>query len=1184
MKNLHTQINSLLKNKKIEFFLEPRIFFLFVAALLVQLWFSKGMLFGGVEVGVPTYTPEKTLKQILWLWWEAVGPGVSFQTISAAIPLYIFMSALERIGIGAIGIQKILFFIIIYFQGLGLSLLFRKFFPQSLKLGILAGLFYIFNPYMMTYVWHRFIYGGIVLSAALPLLIYFYLKLLEQKKLKYVFFFLLTSLLANYMYSAVAPVLAIWLSILAIFLSMVVINRRSIKILSQYAFLTILLFFSWLFTNLWWIYPLIGIKTVFSVFSLSGGVETVLALSEKSTINYVIRGINPYYLFFEEDWGSIYQNPLFHFLSWIPVLFILLGLIFKDKRKRMWPVIILFLTGIFVAKGAAEPFKEIALWFYSHFFFLGVIRNSFEKLGLLVILPASIIAAVGVNNLWNYSKSYLLKSLLILSIIGCGIYVWPMWSDKLFGSDKYPLFFTIPQDYPEVSDFLSKELKSDDGKILYLPISEGDSATYNWQYPYNGTEIASFLFPGSSISKFLYISYIDEMLHESARIFHTKNYELQNKLLSTFGIKYIVLNRNLDWYYRKVDNPQLVEKILDSSPDLDIIKDTLNLKVYKVTAKTNPAVFSTGNLSLLSGSFFNKGDVADYALTKTLKDEGIFLQAQPEQNISRELLQNEIVLPSRIFSNASNADQNKDVIIPRPYIKHLPGSFFYSLAILKENFEMWWVPSYEKPMKMLFLSQKRLMESKKLKEQNKQKELEKSLNIYTNYLDETISKIKKMPDGEIDENRRIILKIAFNEEKEMLESFRNDVSKGTEILIDEDIKKILKFRKEIGLDPYYPVVDEENTQILVNTYQFFIPENTNADLVLTTPNHEFLESNRRIKIFLNGIPKEVIFKEKDNQNWFSLGELQLRPGIHEVALPVTEDKILVKDEDVIDKGGQVQIINDQDKVMRVTTTNETSYIEYSIPNYQPDKTYIMSFYYRVIRGAPPEIQFLQDSDRFKNKEQAKIIRNMPNSSYDFDWGYAEFDISTNNPTSIRLDRATTDLNIRISAPFWNNCESINFRNTRHCQNLKFREGYNKPSVVELREFKIRESFIGTVFLDSQLERISTVPLTKFKKVSPVEYRVDVENNSSPFFVVLKEGFHNGWKLIFNSPKEIAEEKNHFLINGYANGWLINKTGKFSFTIKFAPQESFYKVVILSALGYAVMTLIFVKAIVKKKKQ
>lgn len=81
--------------KATEIVLKPYIFFFLLAFLLNNLWFSKGLLFGGTEVGVPTFVPGKILNQIIWTWWEALGPGVYFPSISASIPLYALMTALE---------------------------------------------------------------------------------------------------------------------------------------------------------------------------------------------------------------------------------------------------------------------------------------------------------------------------------------------------------------------------------------------------------------------------------------------------------------------------------------------------------------------------------------------------------------------------------------------------------------------------------------------------------------------------------------------------------------------------------------------------------------------------------------------------------------------------------------------------------------------------------------------------------------------------------------------------------------------------------------------------------------------------------------------------------------------------------------------------------------------------------
>src|SRR3990172_7463794 len=94
IQRIEQNIEVIFKSKIIERILDPKVFFLLVAFLLIQLWFSKGILFGGVEVGVPTYNSSVTLSQIIWTWFEAVGPGVSYPTFIASIPFYFFLTLL----------------------------------------------------------------------------------------------------------------------------------------------------------------------------------------------------------------------------------------------------------------------------------------------------------------------------------------------------------------------------------------------------------------------------------------------------------------------------------------------------------------------------------------------------------------------------------------------------------------------------------------------------------------------------------------------------------------------------------------------------------------------------------------------------------------------------------------------------------------------------------------------------------------------------------------------------------------------------------------------------------------------------------------------------------------------------------------------------------------------------------
>lgn len=1180
-------------NKVISFLLDPKIFFLIAAFSLVSFWFSKNLLFGGTEAGIPTYTPEKTLKQIVWLWWEALGPGSSFPTAVASIPLYFFMTIFERIGLDAIAIQKILFFIIIYLQGFGASLVFKTVVDKDSRLQTLAGLFYIFNPFMMIFVWHRFIYANFILSATLPFFIYFYLQLLENGKFKSIVFFLITSFFASYMFSSIAPVIVIWFAILMCFLTAIILNRKNFKKITRLTFLTLILFIFWILTNVWWIYPLISTRSVLNIFSNRGNVDTLVAISQQSTINYVIRGVNPYILFFQKDWGSIYENFLFQLLSWIPVLFIFSSLLKRDNKGKMWYMIILFLFGIFAAKGAADPLGRVVAWIYANVFILGVIRNTFEKLGLLVILPASILASVGVKNIWSlyigiYPKfgKFFIKTSVIVLLIGCGIYVWPMFTDKLFGSEKYPPFFTLPEDYPQVISSLEKELELDGGKVLHLPISEGDSATYNWKYTYNGVELAYHLFPGASISRQLYIPFIDQQLQEVARIFHTTDYNLQKNILSSLGVKYIVLNKNLNWYSRNIDKPGFVLDILNGSPDLKVINETENLKVYKFVPNSNPTIFQGREITLISGNM-SGGSSLDYILDNLNKEGGVYLQKRKDQQIPKDLLKREITFPTRIIDTALQSDKHSDVIILRPFVKHLPDMFYYPLITLREKIEFFLTPPYQKPLKRVFFTQKRLLEAKALKEQNKDVEFNKSIRKYVEYLDFVISEINKIPDGQLDTIENIILKMVFSEEKETLENMLGQTSdEETKNLIKTNIEKIIEFRKEQGFESYYVYTDQQQKTVsLTNTYiyQFLISHETNPEVIMNVPNSQLfnLGVGSRIKIFLDGQLRDLVAKE-ESRNIFSLGEINLKQGIHEIAISVPVKSEIVQTANFIKSNGIIEVEKSSNNLIKMTTVEQNSWVEYSLKDYNPDKTYILGFFYHVIRGAYPQIQFWQDSDELRKGKDPKIVRGLEGDPYDFDWKYIELSISSNNNASIRLDRTATRPIIRIFIPFWNNCEGRNSQNVKLCKNLEFKKAYNKSSVVEIRDFKIKESFTGTVFLNSILNNEFIPKDLNFKKISPVEYLVATDNNTQPLFITLNEGFHTGWKVIPDSNKQIPEE-NHFLTNGYGNGWLIEEPGKQSFKIKFIPQDFLFKGMAISIGSFILAIILMLIPLMNKRK-
>ena len=75
-----------------------------------------------------------------------------------------------------------------------------------------------------------------------------------------------------------------------------------------------------------------------------------------------------------------------------------------------------------------------------------------------------------------------------------------------------------------------------------------------------------------------------------------------------------------------------------------------------------------------------------------------------------------------------------------------------------------------------------------------------------------------------------------------------------------------------------------------------------------------------------------------------------------------------------------------------------------------------------------------------------------------------------------------------------------------------------------------------------------------QKNNPTKYIAHV-NTTRPFFIMLSQTFHESWTAFVDG--ERISDQYHFIANGYANAWYINKTGTYTITLEFWPQNLFY---------------------------
>lgn len=122
----------------------------------------------------------------------------------------------------------------------------------------------------------------------------------------------------------------------------------------------------------------------------------------------------------------------------------------------------------------------------------------------------------------------------------------------------------------------------------------------------------------------------------------------------------------------------------------------------------------------------------------------------------------------------------------------------------------------------------------------------------------------------------------------------------------------------------------------------------------------------------------------------------------------------------------------------------------------------------------------------------------------------------------------------------------------------------------------------------QLTVNSQTPKIEFKKINPTRYIVDVKGAKGPFTLVFSESFHDGWKAYvrqWQGDRDKGQEKepwsalwsawedrgnrveikDHFVVNGYANGWIVpagqfrvkGKNGEdFEIVLEYKPQRLF----------------------------
>lgn len=1144
----------------------PIVFFFILSLVVILSWFKNGLYYGGAEVGLsPYYNPARYLNIQQFIWWADVAPGSLVPQFISAVPLYFILSILQNLFSPLI-LQTLLFFCLLFLMGYGMYLFANSYIgKEKYVYSVIAGLFYMLNSYMMVEVWHRFLYTGIFLAAFLPINALFWKYWLKSGAVIHLTAVLLTSLISSYMFGNLTSFIAIWIIFFLLTAAEIFIPWQGKKKFIKVSYLFIIGLILFVLTNLWWLIPVVKVSTgiLSEQHSSEDNISTLINISKQTILPYTLQYANPFYLFYTQELGSIYSNSLFRFLPWLPMVVIFVGIVVSLKNKIFASFGLLYLVAILIAKGVATPFGYPYVWGFMHIFFIGIIRNPLEKLGILLPFLGSPLFVIGleaslifISKKFNKSISWILGVSIILSIL---IYAQAMFSGMVFNKPDYPLTIKVPDYYKEADQWLEKQKGT--GNILHLPFSGKDVVTYDWEKGYHGVEINEILFTAlPSITRNIGIKRIDDTIQSLSLIFNppfSQNKQQILKLLQSLNIQYIVLHKDTRWNdiatYGKdigINNPSELEKTLNNLDFLEKIATFDKLVIYQLENNFyQPKMIISDTTKLIY-----PGESNIMKLLSQTEDIGQTITLVKEDP-SKELLskiEGVLVFPQ---SSLDYSVASESALI----------SMANSMILNPNNSDL--TLSKLKVMKNTFSQNGELTSE----------EFAKELSLAN---DSIIRFFHTTPD-EVDTYYNLIKKFFISDLKttNFFKSFKTQIADifylhlyildqiGKQRLNEQD--KIMKIENylinnlkvnnllPLYIGSYYPSKEEINRKIL----QVKVPIKSQYELVILYHDIQNLYPKLLSNLDMRINDKPLTNIGKIEKNDISFGNIDFDKGTYEISFNSLLSTNLVPSLQKFLKVGQVE---SQDfDIMHLNSAAEgVAFLESPIKIISGGDIFKINIEALFKSGAELYLEVITNTEDFDNGKEFQTIKSGECSIHSC------YLIKLNSPYNTwqkytfvtpPLNLASQKANIRILA----------VTNIQNSQQM--------PTDVLIRNFEVKRVFNENIVLKRKLSEIAISSPTNVRidYKTPVMYSGKITIDK-PAFLFFKETFNPGWTLKLSSGQNTYNVNNHYLGSLYGNSYYIDKTGNFDYKLEFEPQKNVGNGLVLSILGWIgiLITLVY----------
>ncbi|MBM3205546.1 DUF3367 domain-containing protein [Candidatus Shapirobacteria bacterium] len=781
--------------------------------------------------------------------------------------------------------------------------------------------------------------------------------------------------------------------------------------------------------------------------------------------------------------------------------------------------------------------------------------------------------------------------LTVLFILFFVVLVWPFWNGQVVRSDTkvWPgVRVKIPDYWWEARKWLTAQ--KDFFRVLPLPMSKTYNVAFDWEQGYSGGDPMHWL----STQSFLFVNTgktfkIPELV--GGLIEREAKFKSLDKLLGFLNVKYLLLREDIRWDFLRGHNwwfkqtPENINLFLNQQKDLSLVKEIGKYKFYEIKPEyLLPHIYVPQVLTLVSGEAGAFVDIAPY-LRPDEKEAVIITEQNEDKNNYLENQFNQSFIwqkPILLLKEETEKLSLGEVADSLPYTRILPSSRLYFLIQIKEYFGKLFSPfSKELGLRLTFTG-KRLREVYGLLEKQSiplvpqksyvVKQINKELVLKTikrSILEWQIieKQVGKITDKDFKEKMAEEIKNQVLNQQAFLAALKEELAADQEEYFHSSIaelEKILEDRKQkdIEVDRITSGGNKKiNSQEAI--YQIEAPQDGQYELYVRDDQMAKYRdlSNNLISFTLDKEEKQERTIEFTDNNLISLGGLYLTKGLHEINLSVPSAYNLISDpsfEEGTWSGAVPMPLNLKSEInatqsadafqgdfsLKLSSNQNNAVVFTPINNFAYGDIYKVSFAAKYAEGNQPyfgvwendtesnlpDFNFQKINPRWGTADPQTLFSVLQDLPPDKNWRHYEFIIKPQDSTQ-SLGLAFFSLQLKVG-------KTVNLYDDVRVERI-----FTKPILLK-----------GPL-----LKEAKNLPNIQFTKLRPTKYQVDVKNATEPYFLVFSESYHPGWQA--------SVEGEHLMINGFANGWFIKKTGDYQIILDFRPQKIYYISMSISVLAF-----------------